>query len=119
MYFIFLLVFPIIYEALCLVKPSRVKKMIDLGRKEEKTSEEKTTFVVFGIFIIFYMILTVVGLFSSQWIGFLVLILLSFIPKHGIKWLVFIDSFISLFILLFIILNKFHLHIDILSYLNL
>ena len=61
-----------------------------------------------------YLVWTMVGLFSSQWILFLALFLLSLIPKrfavhHAI------DAAICLSILVLIILNKYHLHLDIKS----
>jgi len=66
----------------------------------------------------FYMIIVLIGIFSMQWLAFLTLLL-----KIGIISTPFkknpefrrADSFISALILLFIVVNKYHLHINLLS----
>ncbi len=62
----------------------------------------------------FYFFLNMIGLFSSQWIGFLLIFILAFIPKTKRIW-VLADSLISILIVLFIILNKYHFHYDVLN----
>ena len=86
-----------------------------LGNKEKNKDNDNYTNLSF--LMLGYFLWAIVGLFSSQWILFLVLIVLSIIPtKHIVlRW---IDSLLSLLILLFILINKFHLHIDILSLLQ-
>ena len=60
----------------------------------------------------FYSLLCVIGLFSSQWYGFILILLLSIIPKRDNIIALKIDSFISLATLIFILLNKYHLHLE-------
>jgi hypothetical protein len=60
-----------------------------------------------------YIVWIFVGLFSSiNWAVFLIMIFMSFIPKKTI-WFLAIDSFITSVLLLFVILNQYHLKIDV------
>lgn len=61
----------------------------------------------------FYSLLCVVGLFSSQWYGFLLILLVSIIPKRGNIIALKIDSLICLATLCFILINKYHLHLEV------
>jgi len=56
------------------------------------------------------LLLLGMGLFSSQWICFLVVLAMSFsrIQKLG-AWAVFLDSLITIIIYVFAILNVYHL----------
>lgn len=59
---------------------------------------------------IFGLLLLGMGLFSSQWICFLVVLAMSFsqIQKLG-AWVIFLDSLITIIIYLFAILSAYHL----------
>lgn len=59
---------------------------------------------------IFGLLLLGMGLFSSQWICFLVVLAMSFsqIQKLG-AWVIFLDSLITVIIYLFAILSAYHL----------
>lgn len=59
--------------------------------------------------MLIYSLFSFIGLFSSQWLLFIPLIILGFIPRKWKVW-VFIDALISLILIVFIILNKYHLH---------
>ncbi|WP_302562853.1 hypothetical protein [Phocaeicola coprocola] len=56
------------------------------------------------------LLLLGMGLFSSQWVCFLVVLAMSFsqIQKLG-AWAVFLDSLITIIIYVFAILNAYHL----------
>lgn len=56
------------------------------------------------------LLLLGIGLFSSQWICFLVVLIMSFsqIQKLG-AWAVFLDSLVTVIIYAFAILNAYHL----------
>ena len=56
------------------------------------------------------LLLLGIGLFSSQWICFLVVLVMSFsqIQKLG-AWAVFLDSLVTVIIYAFAILNAYHL----------
>jgi hypothetical protein len=61
-----------------------------------------------------YTILVLIGLFSTQWILFLLLIVIGVAStplKHNPTFRR-VDAFISILILLFIVVNKYHLHLD-------
>lgn len=60
-----------------------------------------------------YTIVAIVGLFSSQWPLFALLLVMGIIGTQFPKNITYrkVDSAISVAILLFIILNKFHLHL--------
>lgn len=84
-------------------------KKVDQGVKNPKDySPLYTAYVSFGFFYFFFCL---VGLMSSQWIGFVALLLLGFVPKKWITWRV-IDGILSIAILVFILLNKFQFHIN-------
>lgn len=81
---------------------------------------------LFVICHILYFLWSLVGLFSSQWLIFLVLTPISFIsgkllPRNigfeAFSTIVFIDSFISAGLVGFAIINAIHLHIPLFSYL--
>lgn len=59
----------------------------------------------------FYAVWMLVGLFTSQYILFLFLLAISFIPKKY-RIIRFVDAVISFLIILFIILNKYHFGIN-------
>ena len=56
------------------------------------------------------LLLLGVGLFSSQWVCFLVVLVMSFsqIQKLG-AWAVFLDSLVTIIVYAFAILNAYHL----------
>lgn len=90
-------------------------KKVDQGVKKYKEVKDPkdysplyTAYVSFGFFYFFFCL---VGLMSSQWIGFVALLLLGFVPKKWITWRV-IDGILSIAILVFILLNKFQFHIN-------
>lgn len=114
-YFIFLLV-------LSLVENPRIFNItahIEL-RKKIKNEEFGPEQFYYTILYILYFILGVMGFLTSQWLGFLILFLsgflLSLIKKISKsetfeKTILIIDAIISVFIGLFIVLNKFHFQI--------
>ncbi len=60
----------------------------------------------------YYWIILFIGLLSFQWYFFLLIIIMGFIPKGKYIWIRRVDSLITISILLFIVLNKFHFHIN-------
>jgi hypothetical protein len=97
-----------IYELTFISNPKRYRiareKMKLLKYKEYSSSQQSFVWCQF-----IYMVLVIVGLFTFQYPAFILLLILSVIPK---KWLVMdlIDSVLSASILLFVIINKFHIH---------
>ena len=110
--FYFLAIFPIIWESLTITSTRKVSEFIKSSATSEykdKTSNQKVyTFLVLG-----YILWVIIGLFSSQWVLFLTLFIMAYIiPK---RWLItrFLDGVISLGILIFMVINVYHLHIDV------
>lgn len=75
--------------------------------KKDKTTKLPSAYIFEAIYLVFLLI----GLITSQWLLFLLIILISFIPKKA-AWWIKIDSALSIIIAFAIIFNKFHLHID-------
>jgi hypothetical protein len=68
---------------------------------------------------IIYLFLVFIGLFSSQWPAFLSLILIGILASKFWKYSPIgrkLDSALSILIILFIIINRYHLHIDVLEF---
>jgi hypothetical protein len=67
--------------------------------------------------VVAYAIWTILGFFTFQWPIFLLLIVMGFIKARlPIKiWIVRLDAIISIALLFFIVINAYHLHIDVVS----
>lgn len=62
------------------------------------------------VFNLYYILMVILGLFTKQWIIFLILFGSSYIPTPK-KWMRFISAVICIITILFIIINKFHLRL--------
>lgn len=105
--------FAICYEYIVIKNPSKsiqIYKSIRMKNSDFQLFTDKELILV--IFNYLYILWVFVGTFTSQWLMFLVIFLLSFLSKNN-KYIRVIDSVITFLILLFIVLNKFHLHIQI------
>lgn len=113
-----------------LVKVGVSKKLYTRSKgfiKLEKESKEKRfeylrehptlLFVLF--YDIFGWILLLIGLMSSQWLCFLLIMLLSISHFQRLgAWAVRIDSLLSAAILIFAVVNKYHIHLNITELIN-
>ena len=112
--FYFFAFFAILWEGINIIYTKEIYKkvirIISLKKENFKELADGQKYFLFFMFGYFLWIFT--GLFTFQWPIFLLLFLMSLIPK---KWIVirWIDAFISLVILIFILINAYHLHIDI------
>ncbi len=102
-------VLAIIYEYNVLIE---TKKVFAFQNKYKETeaincdnNQKAFTFFTFG-----YFLWIIIGIFSSQWIGFVSIIALAMIPKKNFIVLK-IDAFLTLCIIVFMVLNAFHFHI--------
>lgn len=94
---------------------------------EDWTGEYKTA-VGIGCLSMVILLWLLGGLFTSQWVGFAAILLLNFAVIWPLSKLVrstpfyppviFADSLVSAILVLFIIINAYHLHIDLWSLLN-
>lgn len=116
--FYILIAFFIFVELIVLFSQKNIHSAVKRFKKLNKEKKGKLTFDEIGASMAFYqsigiiyLIYCFVGLMSSQWVLFLLIILLAFIPKRWLWWR-YVDSLVTLLILVFILLNKYHFHID-------
>ncbi len=104
----------LLYEAWVIMNAAKTTDYIkDLSRKKFKDHTTEDT--LFQFLEIGYLIWNLIGLFTSQWLLFLILLLMGVFIRKGLKWITWIDAFISFLIILFIILNRYHFHIDLIG----
>lgn len=85
--------------------------MFVTGMKDLKYDAMSSTQKSFMFLALGYIVWSLVGIFSSQWLIFLLLFAIGRIPKKWV-WLRWLDSFISLLGIVFLILNAYHFHLD-------
>ena len=116
--FYFLTIIPILWELRVISEPARVNDFIKRyketkGTKFEDRSANQKAFLFFSLFYTFWVF---TGFLSSQWPLFILLFALGRITKTNVV-VRFLDGAVSLIILMFIVLNAYHLNIDLGSYL--
>ena len=132
LYYIFI-IFPIMYSYMCIKRPNNIlnfkERLRSMGQlfKEWKKDEtdptileeqkKHTTFltkvIVLVLLSIGYQLWLFVGLLTFQWPLFAFLLLIGHIPLKRFRLYVVINSIISLFVLVFILLNTYHFKIDV------
>lgn len=111
--FYFLSFLPLLNLLTSIVNP---KKQHDLSMKLKNAKDKELTELeefhrrLYAFAFLWFFI----GVFSSQWLLFLLLFISSMIPKPFVivRWVL---SLLSAILIIFILVNKYHLHIDILS----
>ena len=110
----FLTIFPILWETISLTDNKRVYEFVKSYYTRHKqnpipplTSNQKT----YATLSLGYILWAYIGLFGSQWIVFIILISLSYMPKKY-KVIRYIDALLSILLLIFMILNVYHFKID-------
>lgn len=108
--FYFITIFPLIWEMSTVLNIKKYHKFYK-SFKGKKFDNYNGNQKAVGILTLGYILWSFIGLFTFQWMVFVVFILMSFIPKKFIilRW---IDAFLSVLILLFIIINAYHFKID-------
>jgi hypothetical protein len=116
--FYILIAFFIFVELIVLFSQKNIHSAVKRLKKLNKEKKGKLSFDEIGASMtlyqsigIIYLIYCLVGLMSSQWVLFALIILLAFIPKRWLWWR-YVDSIVTLLILAFILLNKYHFHIN-------
>lgn len=105
----------ILWETMVISSPKKVLDFRTRLRNAINEDGEKTsTMKAYGMFTILYFLWVIVGLFTSQYVIFLIILLLGSISKKKV-WIVWIDSVVTLGLILFIILNKYHWHINVMQ----
>ena len=114
----FLLIFPIMFEFGALRNP---KLLIDYRRKIADPDIDFNGNLAFGVFNILYVILALIGLFTNQWLLFLLLFLGHIIFGKSKKVtntsiiIETLDHLFSFIILIFILVNQYHLHLNLID----
>lgn len=114
--FYLLTIVPIIWELLNIIDTKKIhafcgNMMLKIKSKETNTFTTHETLL--SICMLGYLIWVLIGLMSFQWPIFLFLLLMSFISKSNSIIYRWIDSFVTVLILIFIILNAYHFKINI------
>ena len=116
--FYILIAFFIFVELIVLFSQKNIHSAVKRLKKLNKEKKGKLSFDEIGASMtlyqsigIIYLIYRLVGLMSSQWVLFALIIILAFIRKRWLWWR-YVDSIVTLLILAFILLNKYHFHID-------
>lgn len=109
--FYLLVSFFLAFEILSLFAVKKIHASVNKYRDLSNVQDMSATFATYYVVNVLYFLTCVIGLISSQWACFLLILALCFIPKRYLTWRI-IDGVISILILLFVILNKYHFHID-------
>lgn len=109
--FYLMAIFPIMWETLNVVAVKKTQNFIK-SNKGKKPDEISGNYRILAFFMIFYTCWILTGLFTFQWPVFIMLFVFGLIPKKYI-WYRWIDSFLSLVVLIFIVINAYHFKIDI------
>lgn len=109
--FYLLVSFFLAFEILSLFTVKKIHASVNKYRDLSNVQDMSATFATYYVVNVLYFLTCVIGLISSQWACFLLILALCFIPKRYLTWRI-IDGVISILILLFVILNKYHFHID-------
>ncbi len=112
--FFFFGIFALLYEIMVLVRVKDANSFFSKIRSDIKTKDFNDltdTQKTFTVLTVLYSLWVLVGLFSSQWVLFVVYLMISIIPKKTV-FVRFVDAIVSVLLLLFILINTFHLHIN-------
>lgn len=109
--FYLLVSFFLAFEILSLFAVKKIHASVNKYRDLSNVQDMSATFATYYVVNVLYFLTCVIGLISSQWACFLLILALCFIPKRYLTWRI-IDGVISILILFFVILNKYHFHID-------
>lgn len=114
-HFYALIILQALYELAKLFRCKSLYQHVKVFQKLDKTSKRWYLMAHPWLHIALFMdtiglLLLGIGLFSSQWICFLVVLVMSFsqIQKLG-EWAIFLDSLVTVIIYTFAILNAYHL----------
>lgn len=114
--FYFLAIFAIMWEMVSVFNTRIVHDFCKRAKSLKEVDFDNWSYSekVFPLFMLGYATWVIIGLFSSQWFVFLLLLAFSCLPKKYIA-IRFVDALISLLLLFFIVLNAYHFKIDIID----
>jgi hypothetical protein len=108
--FYFLAIFPLLYEMLVVADTKKVHNFI-MNMKDKQVSDMTDKQKNFSILQFLYFVWTIIGLFTINWPVFSLIFFLALIPQK-IIFIRMLDGFLTFIILLFILINYFHLNIN-------
>lgn len=108
--FYFLAIFPLLYEMIVVADTKKVHNFI-MNMKDKKVSEMTDKQKNFSILQFLYFAWTIIGLFTINWPVFSLIFFLALIPQK-IIFVRMLDGFLTFIVLLFILINYFHLNIN-------
>ena len=110
-----LIILQALYELAKLFRSKTLYRHVKVFQRLDKTSKRWYLMAYPWFHVALFMdtlglLLLGIGLFSSQWVCFLVVLAMSFsrIQKLGV-WAIFLDSLVTVIIYTFAILNAYHL----------
>lgn len=108
--FYFLAIFPLLYEMLVVADTKKVHNFI-MNMKDKQVSDMTDKQKNFSILQFLYFVWTIIGLFTINWPVFSLIFFLALIPQK-IIFVRMLNGFLTFMILLFILINYFHLNIN-------
>lgn len=108
--FYFLAILPLLYEMIVVADTKKVHNFI-MNMKDKKVSDMTDKQKNFSILQFLYFAWTIIGLFTINWPVFSLIFFLALIPQK-IIFVRMLDGFLTFVILLFILINHFHLNIN-------
>lgn len=108
--FYFLAIFPLLYEMIVVADTKKVHNFI-MNMKDKKVSDMTDKQKNFSILQFLYFVWTIIGLFTINWPVFSLIFFLALIPQK-IIFVRMLDGFLTFVVLLFILINHFHLNIN-------
>ena len=100
--------FVILYEISVLQSPNKFQVFVSNFKRKLKDKEEiDGKDYAFALFNLTYLFWAWVGIFSSQWHLFVILIIIGLIPGK-FTWVIFTNALVSLIIVLAIVVSKYH-----------
>lgn len=114
--FYFLSIIPLILEYVVLQDTKEYLRIRTLMKdknldRENVNKNDLSVFLYISFSNLFYVAWALVGLFTFQWYVFIILLAMGLIKKGNNEFWLRLDAIISFIILLFIIVNAYHLHI--------
>lgn len=113
-----LIIIQALYELVKLFKCKSLYRHAKVFQRLDKTSKRWYLMAHPWLYVALFMdtiglLLLGIGLFSSQWLCFLIVLILSFSRLQTLgAWAICLDSVITIVIYIFATLNAFHLHLS-------
>lgn len=99
----------VLHELYVLQKAKRVQE-VRASMKNKQFSQMDSTGQAYTVTLLFYGFWKLAGLLSGQWPAFLVMVVVGYLPRPN-KFVRLLFAAITLVLLLFVLINHFHLHI--------